>query len=237
MTIHYHMGPVTPSKALRKLAGRHLGVSFAYPSQVEEIHALAQSVMLDNGIFTAHKKGLRITNWDPYYAWTDEWLDYPTTWAVIPDVISEGSQAQDPLIEQWPHGDRGAPVWHTGEPIERLLRLCEKWPLVCIGSTDDHWQVGGPVWTARMHETFEAIEQTFKRTPRLHMLRGMGQCGGPWPFYSVDSSSVAQNHWRRRAPLLAAIDGAEFGSADYAQRFDIVQCPPNWLPLSDAKAA
>jgi hypothetical protein len=229
VTLHYHMGPVTPNSALRQLAGECLGVSFAYPSQVETIHEIAQSVMLDNGAFTAFKHGRPITDWSPYYKWCDRWLDHSSTWAVIPDVIAEGSQAQDPLVEQWPHGDRGSPVWHTGEPIERLLRLCEKWPLVCIGSTDDHWQVGGRVWTARMHEAFEAVEQTFKRTPKLHMLRGMAQCGGPWPFYSVDSSSVAQNHWRRRAPLLAGCDD-EFAAWNYAQRFNAIQCPPRWLP-------
>jgi 2-oxoglutarate dehydrogenase complex dehydrogenase (E1) component-like enzyme len=237
VTIHYHMGPVTPAAALERLAGRHLGVSFAYPSQVERIHEIAQSVMLDNGAFTAFKKGRAVADWAPYYAWSDQWLDHPATWAVIPDEIDAGSQQQDALLREWPHGQRGVPVWHTGEPIERLLRLCEEWPLVCVGSTDAHWQVGGLIWTARMHETFEAVERTFKRTPRLHMLRGMSQCGGPWPFYSVDSSSVAQNHWRRRAPLFSGVGGHEFGSGGYAQKFDVVQCPPRWLPPLIEEAA
>lgn len=236
MTLHYHMGPVTPNAALRQLAGRNLGVSFAYPSQVEEIHALAQSVMLDNGAFTAFKKGRPIVDWSGYYAWSDRWLDHSSTWAVIPDVINGGPDMQDALLREWPHGGCGAPVWHTDEPIDRLLELSETWPLVCIGSAGEHWQVGGRVWTARMHETFEAVERTFKRTPRFHMLRGLSQCGGPWPFYSVDSSAVAQNHWRRRAPLLAGC-GVEFGAAAYADRFDRIQCPARWITPPNAELA
>ena len=58
--------------------------------------------MLDNGAFSKWKSN-KITNWPKYYAWCDQWLDCPTTWAVIPDVIDAGSQEQDALIKEWPH--------------------------------------------------------------------------------------------------------------------------------------
>lgn len=211
------------------MAGKLLGVSFAYPAPVARAHELAQSVMLDNGAFTAFRRKRPIVDWAPYYAWTDRWLDYSSTWAIIPDEIDAGPDAQDRLVEQWPHGHRGAPVWHTDEPIDRLLELAESWPLICIGSAGAHWKVGGSVWSARLDETFGELERVFSRVPRLHMLRGMAQCGKRWPFHSVDSSSVAQNHWRRRAPLFARCD-KEFAAAAYAERFDGVQCPSRWSP-------
>ena len=112
--------------------------------------------MLDNGAFTIWRKGIDI-RWSEYYAWADRWLDCPTTWAIIPDVIDAGPEAQDALIAQWPWGrNQSAPVWHTDEPINRLQRLCDFWPRVCIGSSAQH-PVGMPAWRRVMDETFNAI--------------------------------------------------------------------------------
>ena len=121
--IHYHGTPITPVAALYELSGRHFCVSHARPDDVQRVHKIAQSVMLDNGAFSAWKRG-HVVDWHGYYHWADQWLDYPTTWAVIPDVIDSGTQEQDALLREWPHGDRGAPVWHMDEPTIRLLALC-----------------------------------------------------------------------------------------------------------------
>src|SRR6185312_4548263 len=109
-------------------------VSHAAPADVRRCHEIGQSVMLDNGAFSKWKQGTA-TNWPAFYKWADQWLDYPTTWAVIPDVIDGGEEAQDALIDEWPFGERGAPVWHMDESLDRLARLCDTWPKVCIGST------------------------------------------------------------------------------------------------------
>ena len=92
--IHYHGTPITPVAELLTLAGRHFCVSHIRPDDVKRCHAIGQSVMLDNGAFSKWKRGA-VTDWEKYYTWADEWLDYPTTWAVIPDVIDAGSQEQD----------------------------------------------------------------------------------------------------------------------------------------------
>ena len=105
--------------ALYELAGRCFCVSFARVTDVRRCHAIGQSVMLDNGAFSAWTEG-RATNWAAFYEWIDEWLPYPTTWAVIPDVIDGGAEAQDRLISEWPYGIKGSPVWHMDEPIDRL---------------------------------------------------------------------------------------------------------------------
>lgn len=164
MTIHYHGTPLTPAAAILTLAGKCFCVSHARPDQVELVHRIGQSVMLDNGAFSKFTRGAEVS-WDDYYEWTDRWLDYPTTWAVIPDEIAAGSQEQDALIREWPHGDRGAPVWHTGEPIDRLLRLVDEWPKVCVGSTDDHWQVLSSSWRERMDEAFNEIAKRHRHLP------------------------------------------------------------------------
>lgn len=218
--LHYHGTPITPIEALYQLTGRHFCVSHIRPEQVARVHEIGQSVMLDNGAFSAWKKG-KATNWPKFYDWCDRWLHYPTSWAVPPDVIDAPSQEQDALLNEWPHGRRqAAPVWHMDEPIYRLLRLCEQgWSRVCIGSTAEYAVVLSEPWERRMDEAWDALATTFGRTPPIHMLRGM-QCSGlRWPFASVDSTDVAQNHNRdQNTPR------------KMADRWDAMQCPGRWEP-------
>jgi len=212
MTIHYHGTPITPTSVMLELSGRHFCVSHAAPQQVKLCHEMGQSVMLDNGAFTAWKQG-KPTNWVKYYDWCDIWLDCPTTWAVIPDVINAGSDPQDDLITQWPHGDRGAPVWHMDEPISRLLRLCDEWPRVCMGSSGEYAQLLTARWEARMDDAWEQISLRHSRTPNIHMLRGMQMSRQRWPFASVDSTDIARNHHCDGRPK------------SRAERWDAAQCP------------
>lgn len=216
MTIHYHGTPITPNSVLLSLSGKHFCVSHANPQQVETCHKIGQSVMLDNGAFTAWTQG-RETNWPAYYGWCDVWLDYPTTWAVIPDAIDAGSEVQDELIKQWPHGNRGAPVWHMDEPIERLIALLDCWDRVCIGSAGMYAKLLTPAWERRMDDAWEAISCRHKRTPNIHMLRGMQMSRLRWPFASVDSADVARNHHSHKRPK------------ERAEMWDAAQCPPKFI--------
>ena len=214
--IHYHGTPITPVRELLTLAGRHFCVSHMRPDDVTRCHQIGQSVMLDNGAFSKWKSGKQ-TDWESYYEWCDKWLDYPTTWAVIPDVIDEGTQAQESLVRDWPYGDRGSPVWHMDEPISRLLSLCEDWHRVCVGSTAEYAVVMSSFWCMRMDEAFNEIEATFKRIPNLHMLRGMKLSGRQWPFASADSTDIAQNHHLKHNTARSMAD-----------RWDGAQCPGRW---------
>ena len=117
-------------------------------------------------------------------------------------------------------GTRGAPVWHMDEPISRLLRLCDDWPLTCIGSTAEFSVVLSAPWERRMDETWNEIARTFGRLPRLHMLRGMQLSGRRWPFYSADSTDIAQNHNRPQNTPRAMAD-----------RWDAMQTPGRWHPV------
>lgn len=218
MSIHYHGTPISPVSVLYSISGRNFCVSHSAPQDVRRCHDIGQSVMLDNGAFSAWKKGKK-TDWPGYYEWCDKWLDFPTTWAVIPDVIDAGTQEQDALIREWPHGKRGAPVWHMDEPINRLLRLCDEWPKVCVGSTDEYAVVLSDPWKRRMDEAFNEISVRHKRLPWLHMLRGMQLAGKRWPFASVDSTDIGRNHNRKQNTAKAMAD-----------RWDALQCPARWDP-------
>jgi len=214
--IHYHGTPITPIAQLLTMAGRHFCVSHMKPDDVARCHQIGQSVMLDNGAFSKWKSG-KHTDWPKYYDWCDQWLDYPTTWAVIPDTIDGGSQEQDALIREWPHGKRGAPVWHMDEPLHRLQSLCENWPRVCVGSTAEYATVLSPSWCGRIDEMFNAVAVTFSRIPNLHMLRGMQLSGRQWPFASVDSTDIAQNHHLNHKCARSMAD-----------RWDALQTPARW---------
>lgn len=214
--MHYHGTPISPITALYELAGRCFCVSFAAPQDIARCHAIGQSVMLDNGAFSQWRKG-KPTNWPAYYAWAEEWLAFPTTWAVIPDQIDAGAEAQDALLEQWPFGKRGTPVWHMDEPIERMVRLCDEWPKVCIGSTSVYAEVLSYSWQRRMDETFDEIAKRHHVLPWVHMLRGMDCCGRRWPFASVDSTDIGRNHNR-----------PQNSPRKMADRWDAMQCPGTW---------
>lgn len=218
MTIHYHGTPITPNTEFLKLAGRHFCVSHWAPQQVKACHRTGQTVMLDNGAFSAWKSGKPIEDWTPYLGWSDRWLEHPTTWAVIPDDIEGDEAAQEAMIALWPHGDRGAPVWHLHEPIARLLRLIEAWPRVCMGSSGAYAEVLSRPWERRMDEAWREIDRVFKRTPNIHMMRGMQLVRHRWPFASVDSTDIARNHNREHnCP------------AEMAMRWDAGQCPPRFI--------
>lgn len=215
MTIHYHGTPITPRAVLLELAGRHFCVSYYSPADVAVCHRIGQSVMLDNGAFSAWRIGAT-TDWPGYYDWCDEWLAHPTTWAVIPDVIVGNESDNDALIREWPHGHRGAPVWHMHESIDRLRRLVEQWPRVCIGSSAQYANLLTPHWCRRMDEAWNAIAK--RHLPYIHMLRGMQLVRKYWPFASVDSTDVARNHNRPQNTATKMVE-----------RWDRKQCPARWV--------
>jgi len=212
--IHYHCADIHPLTKFLGLEGRHLLVSHAYPRRVKEAHRIGQSVLLDNGAFSVWRSSA-IANWDAYYEWCDQWFHAPTTWAIIPDVIDAGPEAQDNLLAQWPHGERGAPVWHTDEPLDRLLRLVADWPRVCVGSSSKH-QIGTDNWRRIIDKAFNALSRRNARLAWLHGLR-MQSVSSEYPFGSVDSADVARNNNRKQNSVKSL-----------CERWDKIQ-PPVWV--------
>lgn len=215
MTVKYHGTPITPNRVMLDMAGAHFCVSHAAPQQVKLCHEIGQSVMLDNGAFSAWKRGHE-PDWAAYYKWCDQWLDYPTTWAVVPDVIVGNDKDNDALLKQWPFRDRGAPVWHMHESIARLEWLIGQFPRVCIGSSGEYAEVMSDSWQRRMDEAWRRLDS--RRTPNIHMLRGLQLVRERWPFASVDSTDIARNHNR---PGNTA--------AKMRARWDAAQCLPRFI--------
>ena len=218
MTLHYHGTPITPLAALAELGGCCFCVSFARPEQIERAHQLGQSVMLDNGAFSFWRLGTP-ADWPGYYVWAERWLEHPTTWAVIPDVIDGSEEDNDRLLVEWfarrmPMA-KAAPVWHMHEPLDRLRRLVAGYPKVCIGSSGQYATLATPAWHRRMERAMNVACR--HETPWLHMLRGMAMSGSQYPFASVDSTDIARNHNRPQNTPVAM-----------ARRWDALQCPPRW---------
>lgn len=218
MTIHYHGTPITPRAVLHTLAGKHFCVSFAAPQDVVVCHDIGQSVMLDNGAFSVWRRGLA-PDWPGYYAWCDRWLDYPSTWAVIPDVIDGSEEENDALIDQWPFMERSVPVWHLHESIDRLRELIDNHNRVCFGSSGAFAVVGSDGWHRRVTIVFNELFKDYSRIPPIHMLRGMSLAGSHYPFASLDSTDVARNHNRLQNSARAMAD-----------LWDAQQCARVWVP-------
>lgn len=193
--IHYHGTPITPREQLIRMSGRHFCVSFAAPNDLKTCLKIGQSLMLDNGAFSAFTRG-RALDEGGFYAWLEPILA-PPHWAVIPDVIGGRQDQQEAMVARWPfREDLGAPVWHLNLPIDYLLALCDSWPRVCLGSAGEYWEVGSDAWCRRMDETFNALANRHRVMPWIHGLRMLGQSDGPWPLASADSTNVAQNFKR-----------------------------------------
>ncbi len=101
--IKYHGTPFGGSnqEAAEALIGRHALISFAAPQQLEVALEVCQSVVLDNGAFSAWKSK-RIIEWDDYFKWVEKIMYHPRLdWALIPDVIDGDEEANYKLIARW----------------------------------------------------------------------------------------------------------------------------------------
>jgi hypothetical protein len=218
--MHYHGTPITPRATLLELAGRNFCVSFAEPRDVTVVHQIGQSVMLDNGAFTIWKQG-GTPDWDAWASWVEPWLDYSTTWVVLPDVIDGTEEENDRLMRVF-WNIPGAPVWHLHESLDRLKRLCDYTNRVCFGSSGAYATVGSDAWHRRIEEAFNAISDPAGRVNNwIHMLRGMSLSGSHYPFSSVDSTDIARNHSQRTW----TVDGR-------ARYWDSQQTPGRWVRAS-----
>ena len=201
--IHYHGLPITPaSAAISAVGGGHAFVSFRYPDQLGLVLEVCQSFAVDNGAFSAWKSGEPVTDWSRYYAWVADLHRYPNfDFAVIPDVIDGDEQANDALLAEWPWrgtakgGSVGAPVWHMHESIDRLQRLANDWPRICIGSSGEFATVGDSRWWSRMADAMNSItDKQGIPVTKIHGLRMLNtEVFSRLPLASADSTNIAQN--------------------------------------------
>ena len=215
--IHYHGTPISPMKAIETMGGKHFCVSYARPDDLKRCLRIGQSLMLDNGAFSAKTRGLPFDR-DGFYAWVEPLLVHPH-WGVVPDVIDGSEDEQREMVKSWPfRKEMGIPVWHLGLSISYLVELCDAWGRVCFGSAGEFWQIGTTKWCHRMDEAFNALVNAYGRQiPWVHGMRMLGQSSGPWPLASADSTNVALHHAEH-------LECAGF----MAKRIDSTNPPANW---------
>lgn len=225
--IVYHGTPFGGDRAgvTRFLHGRNALIPFPRPEDCETAFEVCQTVVFDNGAFSAWKSGEPITDWMPYYDWCDEWHRHPAfAWAIIPDVIDGSEQDNDWLLDEWPKHIDGVPVWHLHESFKRLERLLE-WPRICLGSSGQYATPGTKQWMRRMRDAMEIIcDEHGRPKTRLHGLRmAAPEYTGRFPFASVDSTNAAQNasllprfgtypapsRWQRAEAIAARMEACE----------------------------
>ena len=196
--IHYHGTPITPdAAAIEALRAGHAFVSFGRPDQLGVVVEVCQSFAIDNGAFSAWRAGAAVVDWSGYYAWARDCMRIPSCdFAVIPDVIDGDEAANDALLAEWPLPRWfGAPVWHMHERFDRLLRLAQEWPRVCIGSSGEFARVGDSKWWGRMGGAMHLLcDEDRYPMCRLHGLRMLDPAVfSRLPFASADSTTIGRN--------------------------------------------
>jgi len=239
--IHYHGLPITPASAcVQAVSGGHAFVSFAHADQLPIAVEVCQSFALDNGAFSAWRAARPIEDWAAYYEWVGILRRYPhCDFAVIPDVIGGSEQENDALLDEWPHGAFGAPVWHMHSSLTRLERLCADHSRVCVGSSGEFATVGDARWWNRMAEAMNVVcdDEGFPLT-KLHGLRMLNtDVFARLPLASADSTNIGRN---------IGIDSRWTGSysppnkdvraAVIRARIESVNAPPIWRQQATQKA-
>jgi len=213
--------------------GRHAFVSWSDPHPLGMAVEVCQSFAIDNGAFSAWSAGKPITDWAPFYRWAEECFRIPSCdFAVIPDVIDGNEEANDALLADWPLPNWfGAPVWHLHESLERLARLVQTYPRVCLGSSGDFSAVGTPAWWGRMRlAMLVACDQNGRPLARLHGLRMLStKVFTRLPLASADSTNVARNvgiDQRWKGTYAPITKGAR--ALALRRRIEAFNAPPVW---------
>ncbi len=195
--IHYHGLPMTPlPDMLRAMHGRHGMVSFSEPRQINDAAEICQSIVLDNGAYSAWREE-RAHDFEGYAEWAAKWLQHPSVeWCVIPDVIDGDEEKNDELLAKWPLNNHfSVPVYHMQESLDRLERLVSAYPRVALGSSGEYMFPGSKEWWRRMAAMME-VACNAEGMPRckLHGLRMLDPLiFSHLPLASADSCNVARN--------------------------------------------
>lgn len=195
--IHYHGLPMTPlADMLRAMRGRHAMVSYEDPRQIEEAAEICQSIVLDNGAFSAWRAG-KTYDFAGYQTWAAHWLRHPCVeWCVIPDVIDGSEFDNHKLVQSWSLPKAvSVPVWHLHESTHYLDQLCRTFPRVAFGSSGEYADPGTSRWWSRMAEAMEvACDDDGRPRVKLHGLRMLDPVlFSHLPLTSADSCNVARN--------------------------------------------
>ncbi len=193
---HYHGGPITPAScAMKAWKNGFAFVSWAHTSQLHLALDISQGVGIDNGAFTFWKDKKTI-DWVGYYEFVGGLKNHPRfDFCIIPDVIDGGEEENDRLLNEWPHGDCGVPVWHMNESDERFIRLCNEYDRVAIGSCGEYDVSKPAACVSKLKDVIRhVVDDNGYPKAKLHMLRGLNKAIFKYlPFASADSTNIARN--------------------------------------------
>ena len=195
--ISYHGLPMWPGQAmLRSLKGRHAMVSYERPDQIEEAAEICQSIVLDNGAYSAWRQGAT-HDFAGYQEWCKHWLKHPAVdWCVIPDVIDGDEEANERLLCSWTlPATVSVPVFHLHECLARAKQLVKRYPRVALGSSGQWSNPGSQGWWHRIAELMRVFcDADGYPLVKIHGLRMLDPViFSHIPFSSADSCNVARN--------------------------------------------
>lgn len=236
--IKYYGTPITSKNGRvfsEAMPGRNALVSFANRDDLKRAIKHCHKIILDNGAFSTwnnEKKGkIKKVNWaehwKKFYVWVGKHIS-DIDYFFIPDVIDGTEEENDALIVEFfkkfrYDGDRGIPpqvkkaipIWHVNESLERLSRLATHFDYIAIGSAGEFAQLGTPQWHNKMDKAMRVIcdANGYPRV-KIHMLRCLdSKIFLQYPFYSGDSTTLAQNHkrdgWRNIVARIEKYDSPE----------------------------
>lgn len=122
-------------------------------------------------------------------------------WAIIPDVIEGGEEANQHLMDTWdaffgPDARTFGVLFGTCTSLlDKLRYLVENYPRVAIGSSAEYSTVGTKDWHLRMAWAMSFIcDENGSPKSKIHMLRGLNPAVfTKYPFASADSTNAARN--------------------------------------------
>lgn len=206
--IKYYGTPITPNRIFDEIFedDRNCLIPFPSPQNLKRALEKCNKIMIDNGAFTLWRKGGEI-EWDKYYLWLSKFIKDVEVF-FIPDVIDGTEEENDELIQDFMDRckydlsvdflNKGVPIWHVNENLLRLELLIRKYDYIAIGSAGEYQTLGTDIWHKRMNDVMKIVcdKEGYPKV-KIHMLR----CLNPdiflhYPFYSGDSTGLAQNHSR-----------------------------------------
>ena len=235
---HFHGTPISGTLVAQAqvLRGRFAFVPWRAPSALELALEVCRGVAVDCSAYTFWTTGEQ-PNWMDYVGWVKTICRHPRfEFAVIMDAIDGSEKDNDDLLRLWdkhcwhPRRVIGCPVWHLHESLERLERLVNgRYDIVAMGSSGKYSTPGTEAWSERMNEAFKVICENGEPRCRIHGLRMLrSEIVSAYPFYSCDSTNVAQNG--KREALRHKSGDSVWGSEVIAHRIESVQSPSKFTP-------
>jgi hypothetical protein len=194
--IKYYGTPLSPVSVFDEaLCGRNALIPFPRQDNMKRAIKICDKIILDNGAFSLWRSGKQ-PDWDRYYKWVNE-VKEDIEFYLIPDVIDGSEQENNDLLRECRDSSgKGVPIWHVNESLERLEAITKDFDYIAIGSAGDYAQLGTRKWHIKMNDAMRVLcdNDGFPKV-KIHMLRCLdSRIFTRYPFYSGDSTSLAQNH-------------------------------------------